>query len=187
MSFDLNIENYKKGELEEIFNLKSGQYDSNTIEQKCTQLRDNVSSDKSIEQNVRMKTIIFLDEAKRVLASQLNSSNVVQKLANAYNMNPNLVDSGVIDANDRVHLLGCAAPQEFLFHQNYPFIESIDTSNPIMAAMEDKMYKEHGLDEKPITKIDHVMNRASEDINWYALHYNVNKFRKINRLDKIVK
>ncbi|NDA89786.1 MAG: hypothetical protein EBY20_02600 [Alphaproteobacteria bacterium] len=100
MSFDLNIENYKKGELEEIFNLKSGQYDSNAIEQKCAQLRDNVSSDKSIEQNVRMKTIIFLDEAKRVLASQLNSSNVVQKLANAYNMNPNLVDSGVIDAGN---------------------------------------------------------------------------------------
>ncbi len=31
------------------------------------------------------------------------------------------------------------------------------------------------------------MNLASEDINWYALHYNVNKFRKINRLDKIIK
>jgi hypothetical protein len=98
-----------------------------------------------------------------------------------------LYNSDVIHASDRVHLLGCAAPQEFLFHQNYPFIESIDTSNPIMAAMEDKMYKEHGLDEKPITKIDHVMNRAPEDINWYALHYNVNKFRKINRLDKIIK
>ena len=56
-----------------------------------------------------------------------------------------------------------------------------------MAAMEDKMYKEYGLDEKPITKIDHAMHRAPEDINWYALHYNVNKFRKINQLDRIIK
>jgi hypothetical protein len=100
MSFDLNIENYKKDELEEIFNLKSGNYDSNMIEQKCAQLRDNISSDKSIEQNVRMKTIIFLDEAKRVLASQLNSSNVVQKLANAYNMNPNLINSATTEAGN---------------------------------------------------------------------------------------
>lgn len=100
MSFDLNIENYKKDELEEIFNLKSGNYDSNMIEQKCAQLRDNISSDKSIEQNVRMKTIIFLDEAKRVLAFQLNSSNVVQKLANAYNMNPNLINSATTEAGN---------------------------------------------------------------------------------------
>lgn len=100
MSFDLNIDNYKKGELEEIFNLKPGSYDSNTIEQKCAQLRDNVSSDKSIEQNVRMKTMIFLDEAKKVLAAQLNSSHIVQKLANAYNMNPNLLDSATTEAGN---------------------------------------------------------------------------------------
>jgi len=100
MSFDLNIDNYKKGELEEIFNLKPGSYDSNTIEQKCGQLRDNISSDKSVEQTIRMKTMIFLDEAKKVLASQLNSSNVVQKLANAYNMNPNLLESAVTEAGN---------------------------------------------------------------------------------------
>ena len=100
MSFDLNIENYKKGELEEIFNLKPGNYDSNMIEEKCAQLRDNVSSDKSIEKNIRTKTVIFLDEAKRVLASQLSSSKIVQNLANAYNVNSNLLDSAVTDAGN---------------------------------------------------------------------------------------
>jgi hypothetical protein len=100
MSFDLKVDNYKKGELEDIFNLKSGQYDLSEIEQKCAQLRDNVSSDKSIEQNVRAKTIIFLDEAKKVLASQLNSSHIVQKLANAYNMNPNLLESATTEAGN---------------------------------------------------------------------------------------
>jgi len=100
MSFDLNIDNYKKGELEEIFNLPSGKYDANMIEQKCAQLRDNVSSDKSVEQNIRMKTMIFLDEAKKVLSSQLNSSHIVQKLANAYNMNPDLLDSATTEAGN---------------------------------------------------------------------------------------
>ncbi len=44
----------------------------------------------------------------------------------------------VISATDRVHLLGCAVPQEFGWYVDMPFIESIDTSNPIMAALEGK-------------------------------------------------
>jgi hypothetical protein len=100
MSFDLNIDNYKKGELEDIFNLPPGNYDSKMVEQKYAQLRDNVSSDRSIEDGVRMKTIIFLDEAKKALTSELNSSHFIQKLANAYNTNHNLVDSATIDAGN---------------------------------------------------------------------------------------
>jgi hypothetical protein len=100
MSFDLNIDNYKKGELEEIFNLNPGKYDSIIVERKCSELRDNVSSDRNIEDAVRAKTIIFLDEAKRVLTSELNSSHVIKNLANAYNMNHNLVDSAVFDAGN---------------------------------------------------------------------------------------
>ena len=33
---------------------------------------------------------------------------------------------------DRVHLLGCALPQEFGYYADFPFIESVDTSNPII-------------------------------------------------------
>ena len=100
MSFDLNIDNYKKGELEEIFTLPPGNYDAVMVEQKCAQLRDNVYSDRTIEDSVRRKTIIFLDEAKKMLVSELNSSRIVQKLADAYNMNPNLLNSSVVEAGN---------------------------------------------------------------------------------------
>lgn len=100
MSFDLNINNYKKGELEEIFTLPPGNYDAVMVEQKCSQLRDNVYSDRTIEDSVRRKTIIFLDEAKKMLVSELNSSHIVQKLADAYNMNPNLLNSSVVEAGN---------------------------------------------------------------------------------------
>jgi hypothetical protein len=39
----------------------------------------------------------------------------------------------VLTKFDRVHLLGTASPIEFGMYKNIEFIESIDTSNPIMA------------------------------------------------------
>ena len=67
------------------------------------------------------------------------------------------------------------------------FVETIDTSNPIMAAMEGKLYTNQGLDEKPITKIDDVMNRPVGMSDWVKIHTNVNKFREINQLDIQIK
>jgi hypothetical protein len=93
----------------------------------------------------------------------------------------------VIDDSDRIHLLGCAVPQEFIHYKDMKFIETIDTSNPIMAAMEGILYTNQGLDEKPITKIDDVMNKSVEMIDWVKIHTNVNKFREINQLDIQIK
>jgi hypothetical protein len=50
----------------------------------------------------------------------------------------------------KFHLLGCAVPQEFGWYYNHPQIESIDTSNPVMAALEGTTYSNGtGLNEKP--------------------------------------
>lgn len=99
-NFDLNIANYKKGELEEIFELPPGNYDASLIERKITQLRTNINSDKNIEDVIRAKTVIFLEEAKKILVTELNSSHFIQKLGNAYNINHNLQPSPVIDAGE---------------------------------------------------------------------------------------
>ena len=42
-----------------------------------------------------------------------------------------------------------AIPQEFGWYKGFKFIDSIDTSNPVMAALEGTMYTERGLTEKP--------------------------------------
>jgi hypothetical protein len=100
-NFDLNISNYKKDELEEIFALPSGgNYDALMIEMKCSQLKDNVGSDKSVEDSVRMKTITFLEEAKKMLLSEIQSSHLLQKLGDAYNVNNKLETSEIIDAGN---------------------------------------------------------------------------------------
>ena len=54
-----------------------------------------------------------------------------------------------LTSEDRVHLLGCAVPQEFGWYKGIECIESIDTSNPIMAALEGTLYTDSGLTSKP--------------------------------------
>jgi len=99
-NFDLNIANYKKDELEEIFSLSPGKYDVELVEIKCSQLRNNIIYDSSVEESIRKKTAIFLEEAKKLLVSQLNSSQFLKKLGTAYNINHDLQSTPVIEAGE---------------------------------------------------------------------------------------
>jgi hypothetical protein len=60
-----------------------------------------------------------------------------------------LYKQDVLSMFDRVHLLGTASPIEFGMYKNMPFIESIDTSSPIMAAIGEMPYTKMGLHMKP--------------------------------------
>ena len=94
----------------------------------------------------------------------------------------NLVKYGIISNYDRVHLLGCNLPQAYLYYKDFPFIESIDTSNPIIHGLEGIRYSEGGLLHKSNQKIDkdftqEVTSKQKEDIL-----YNVEIFKKINNI-----
>jgi hypothetical protein len=95
-----------------------------------------------------------------------------------------LYNEDIINKHDRVHLLGCAVPQEFIYYKNMSFIETIDTSNPIMAGIEDIKYNVWGLDEKPKTRIDDVMDMSMEDISrkWSTIYNNIMDFKLINNI-----
>ena len=80
----------------------------------------------------------------------------------------------------KFHLLGCSIPQEFGWYDNNPRIESIDTSNPVMAALEGIEYEEHGLNFKPEANMNDHFDVNFMDIKYGSILYNVNKFKKIN-------
>ena len=80
----------------------------------------------------------------------------------------------------KFHLLGCSIPQEFGWYDNNPRIESIDTSNPVMAALEGIEYGEHGLNTKPSANMNDHFDVDFMDIKYGSILYNVNKFKKIN-------
>ena len=66
MNFDLNINNYKKNELIEMFDLPPN-YGRDIVDIKETKLRESILNNKEIKDEVRIKTIFFLTEAKKIL------------------------------------------------------------------------------------------------------------------------
>jgi len=93
-----------------------------------------------------------------------------------------LYKTKVISQNDRIHLLGCAVPQEFGWYKGYDCIESIDTSNPVMAALERERYNLFGLNKKPKANMNDYYYMLEEEVNWDLLTDNLTKFRYINDL-----
>ena len=83
---------------------------------------------------------------------------------------------------DRVHLLGTASPIEFGMYSNFKCIESIDTSNPIMAAIGEIPYTKMGLYAKPLANMNNYQNMNIDDINQDLIEYNIEMFKQINNL-----
>jgi hypothetical protein len=88
-----------------------------------------------------------------------------------------MYEIGAILKKDRVHLLGCQVPQEFSWYKDMPFIETIDTSNPVMATLDGIKYGRNGLTEKPKANMnDHFY---TTDIDYDLLDWNLKTFKKL--------
>lgn len=93
-----------------------------------------------------------------------------------------LLKQNVLKENDRIHLLGCSVPQEFGWYEDIKCIESIDTSNPIMATLENVKYTDAGLTKKPKADMNNFFYIESDKIDYNLLDYNLTKFKTINNL-----
>ena len=85
----------------------------------------------------------------------------------------------------KFHLLGCSIPQEFGWYDNHPQIESIDTSNPIMAALDGIIYTEQGLITKPKANMNDNFEIDFMDVDYETILYNTILFREMNGISKI--
>ena len=95
-----------------------------------------------------------------------------------------LLKMGDLTQEDRVHLLGCAVPQEFGWYKGINCIESIDTSNPIMASLEGITYLNAGLTHKPKANMNDFFDIKFEDIDHFLVELNVAVFREINGISE---
>ena len=92
-----------------------------------------------------------------------------------------LYSEGALDTNKPHHLLGCSLPQEMKFYKNagYSFIDSVDTSSPIVHGLKGIRYTKDGLKEKYPIKLVDLFDTSrdqvlSEDI---SLQHNINMFK----------
>ena len=112
---------------------------------------------------------IFEHENKD-LGKAMGRSGVIHKM----------YESGIIKDDSRIHLLGCAIPQEFKYYKGFNFIKSIDTSNPVMAALEGIKYDDFGLEEKPKANMNDHFDITIDNVNLELLEHNIKTFRTIN-------
>jgi len=86
MNFDLNIENYTKEELIEMFELPSN-FEKNIVEIKESKLRDTIINNSQINKDTKIQTINFLTKAKNIILSEDNPKNkpLQEKINNFYN------------------------------------------------------------------------------------------------------
>ena len=89
-----------------------------------------------------------------------------------------VISSLSINPSRKHHLLGCTVPQEFLMYRDMKFIETIDTSNPIMAAFEGKRYP---VASKPKLAVDDCQSIDVTERIRADIYYNTSVFKKYLR------
>ena len=77
------------------------------------------------------------------------------------------------------HLLGCGLPQEFSLYSGSEFdwIESLDTSNPVIHGLSFVRYNEYGLDNKQSYKLADKIDVNVSNVQREIILENVLKFR----------
>ena len=92
-----------------------------------------------------------------------------------------LLQDSIINTNKPHHLLGCSNPLEFSFYKTpiFNFIESIDTSSPIVHGLHKVRYEEKIGDWiKETTKLADLIKADPDVEQLTAINYNINKFKK---------
>ena len=89
----------------------------------------------------------------------------------------NLLKAGVINTKKPHHLLGCGLPQEFALYRDYKWIESIDTSNPIVHGIKGIQYEHGGLQTKESIKLVDLLDVELTSEQLYDVTHNINYFR----------
>lgn len=136
MNFDLNIDNYSRDELIEMFELPSN-FDRNIVEIKEAKLKDSIINNGEISKDTRMQTINFLLKAKNIILNNESENKgknnndentLVKVLSSFYQTNSQLQKTPLID-DDNEHMIQTNPIQPHL--HSYPSEFFPGVINPI--------------------------------------------------------
>lgn len=89
-----------------------------------------------------------------------------------------LMQDGIINKEKPHHLLGCALPIEFIFYRTgFEWIETLDTSNPVVHGLMGIEYEPGGLVDKQSIKLVDLLYRNINDEDVNKILHNVEIFR----------
>jgi hypothetical protein len=79
MNFDLNIENYTRDELIQMFELPDN-FDKNIVDIKESKLREGIINNNEINKDTRVKTLNFLLKAKNIILNEKQNKDTINKI-----------------------------------------------------------------------------------------------------------
>lgn len=103
MNFDLNIDNYKRDELIQMFELPI-HFDKNIVEIKESKLRESILNNNDINKETQAKTINFLVKAKNIILNddKKQSGPLQQKIEEFYNSSYELKSTKLEDNEEHM-------------------------------------------------------------------------------------
>ena len=114
MNFDLNIENYTRDELIEMFELPQN-FDRNIIDIKEAKLKDSIINNKEINKETQVKTLNFLMKAKTIILNDSKpqkNGTFQQKIEDFYNSSYELKTSKI--ENPEEHMVQIRPEKPYL-------------------------------------------------------------------------
>lgn len=90
-----------------------------------------------------------------------------------------LIQEGLWNENKPHHLLGCSYAKEFKNDLYVDYIDTIDTSNPVVAALKGLKYNMDGLTTKPSIKLCELVDYTVTEEEMQLINYNTTMFKYI--------
>jgi len=131
--------------------------------------------DKCIDLGIKYFAFNHSSEAYQRLFNHPNK--LVNQMMGRIEVINSLKKQGHIQNNHYVHLLGASLPQEFIYYKGFDWINSVDTSSPIINGALDIPYEEYGLLTKPTNKIEEFFEDSLEN-QIGNITFNINKFKE---------
>lgn len=88
-----------------------------------------------------------------------------------------MLEDNIIDVTKPHHLLGCGLPQEFKAYKGMSWLDSVDTSNPVVHGILDIKYTDNGLEDKSSIKLFTLIDDEVRS-HLKGIEYNIAKFRE---------
>lgn len=88
-----------------------------------------------------------------------------------------MVEDCIVNANVPHHLLGTGLPQEISGYAKYEWLDSIDTSNPVVHAIEGIVYTPTGLEDKSDTKLYTLIDVDYDENVLYNIKRNIELYK----------
>jgi hypothetical protein len=129
MNFDLNIDNYTRDELIEMFELPSN-FERNIVEMKESKLREKIINNSAINKDTKTLTMHFLTKAKNIILNEEHTpqnNSFEKKIEDFYNTSYELKSTKIKDTNE--HMVQVRPDKPYL--SSYPSEFFPGVINPI--------------------------------------------------------